>query len=1218
MNYSILDSYDLPVRHCVEHNGPSSQSPCNTVKELNDAKKRSGGEKPLTDAMMMSMSSRHLKVKEQAEKPSLHLIFHDEKDGVVAARGVYDEVKRAVPEAELNPDVNEKKLSSFIKPKSIKRAAVNAKIWNGSQRLTVKQLIPIVFTAIGALAGWVFTWLDITDALSITIAGNDLISTYALIVLGLICSVASVALLVAAKRERFWNDVEQFEESIANDTDDTQFDKLLMGLNESDFTCFKSGERSSVYVITLSDRAIYSKRKRKIIRRYLSVMESKQCWFVFLEKLSENDALLSLDRVRIYTLVHLGGKKKRELAKQVLEKTGVQIYESEINRYGVDAILLKTVSSGATEEDKNLWKKKIEDFAASKSCNNIRVDTLVYFVADLSAKYHINFTQPRLWQYLFRYGNEGSVVEELDRELTSLLFFKDEKQDFNGIVRLIEYINAEFSKDFAFLSENNPYNGKESTEYVQLCIIKALRVKKADDDVRLCNIALIILDNIYETYRLVKNEGEYGALCDFSQGVWGRVISLALGVFEEENYRWFSPEIVHSFLNLYRAAPAHERPLGLLSTAEFLCAARSNLILGPNIHGAEADDLTLRISEEEREGFIDPVYDHYLTVKFAAEETKRNEKATFGNTPNYFGILRMSKSERDEYYIALSRLGEENVLHFYSNLYDTFCACSRVLDSIKYSCYGLYQNDIAAKYRLPENTKYQSDLGYVSLILDKMFSIIKDIYKEDERILERISEIHDMYLSEDERINEIILLELAASEFSGISLFGYLICMIARIKGNREILQNMYLGIGSYLVRFIFLMYHESATNDINNSDFKYMVLILDTYADPSDAILGYLSWCSTRVKTDVTDGMIKSYLSEHIDECVENLETVAENLRIDDYEGYISNLYSISYLSDEQTNKIYRRLAQILLSTKFTRNERVELCIELATLLSEGKMSEKFASLADGELVGRLNSANPNSACIAYGEYIKLDEKRFLPLFPQVAKKILSSSKVKRYDFFIRYLNNEMQTDTQTEQGGELIAMLISDWFLRVCYRYRISHDKISARRYLHFLISAAKFFNITDDLRMKQEPIRKKLEEEFSFFAELETNERFFMRRWEKTSIVNLIVYLLKTSYLGTYGKKSAEGEALTAEQIKNGAYYEAPLIFSNGENYVNFKYLEILEAISKNEQDVQSILDEDAFLEKLLADAKEIIEALLDEKTARRMTERLERIHLSSRRF
>ncbi len=1223
MNYSILDSYDLPTRHCVEHKKASGSVQYRNIKDLSDSAKSKGEQKPLVDTMEREMSYHH--IQSEAQEPTLNLVFHEKRDGLVAAKGVYDRVKKSVPEAQLNPDFDEKRLSSFIKPSSIKRIAVAENIWNGTGNYTVKDFKTAVITAVTSLIGFVLTFFDVTGIFNFTInfAGNEHALTYVFASIGILLAAVALVSFVLVRKEHFAKDMENFEKSIAEDDDDTQFLKLVDNLEQDDFLTFGSGGVENVYVINLSEASIYTPRKRKILQRYLSVMQEKQCWFVFLEACSENNAMLSLSAAKIFTLVKLGMKKKREIAQQVYEKTGTLIYDSMLGHYGVDAIFGKQLNVGATEEDINLWKKRVEEFAEKYSDYNIRVKRLVYFVADLSVKYHINFENPKLWQYLFRYTEEGSAIEAIDKKLVRYLFYKDselvKEGHYNQIEKIIVDIVISFGDIFTNLSENNPYADAEGGEYVQLCLVKAMRVKKQDDERRLCNIATIILDNIYELYRLVCYEGEYGALCDFSSGEWGRVVLHALSVFEAENYRWFSPEIVHAFLMLYGAAEGQSRPTGILSCPEFLNAARSNLILGPNIHGGEADDSTLQVSIDGAQREIDPVYDHYLTVKYAVAELKLSEKSTFGNTPAFFDIIRMKKTERDEYYIALSRLGEDNVLRFFANLYDTFCASSRVAASIKFCCYGLYQNDISAKYKLSEDTRYVSDLTYVELILDKMFLILRDVYSADSRILARLTELHEMYRSDDADINERLLLELAESEFVGISVFSYLICMSARVRSKRRILENMYLGIGNYLIRFIFLIYHESAVNSLNNSDFKYMALILNSYDEPGDAVLGYLCWCGTQIKPSETGGLVTRYLSTHLDRCVANLETVVEDLHVRDFEDFISYLVSSDYLEKEQKAAIYEKIITVL-RTKYTYDERVALCIELATLLGEGKRTEEFAAFDDDELVRRLTDARPDSCYLICREYIKMDEARFYPLCARLVARILASSFVASKDLLIRYLYYVMQKEEYRGDFASVLSAVLASWAFKLKFNDMISYNATSASLYARFLASCLELDYLNSSLKQQIDFVLDGLKREHSFFLELESNERFFMRSWEKLSIVNLLVYLLEKSTLPRANSRWSEG--LSQEErygeIADAAYNVKPIVSVGGDYCVNVKYLDILRAISTNDNGVQFLVDEDAIINKLLADAVSIVEHVFDEKNGARVKLKLQRISSAYRRL
>lgn len=1222
MNYSILTDYELPARHCVELKKPSHSVKYNSIKDISDNSKMKGEQKPLVDAMVNELTYHHLG--SEAEEPTVSLVFHDKRDGIVAAKGVYDRITDDVPEAVLNPDFDDKKLSSFIKPASIKRAAIEQEIWNGKEDYSIKDFKKSAISVIAAIISLVFTFFDLTGIFNFTInfAGNEHALTAVFCAITLLCTVFAFVSFILVRREHVAKDLDAFEKMIAADEDDTRFMKLINSLEAEDFTAFSYGSKDCVYVVNLSESAVYTPRKRKALQRYLSVMNGKQCWFVFLEAIHESEPMLSLTNVKIFTLVKLGIKKKRALAQQVYTKTGKFIYDSMLGHYGIDAIFGGLLDVGTTAEDKALLEKKVDEFAAKYSEYNIRVKRLVYFVADLSQKYRINFENPTLWKYLFKYNGEAPAIENIDKRLVREIFFKDvelvKDGHYNQIERIIVDICIFFGGLFSDLSENNPYADKEGGEYVQLCLIKAMRVRKQDDEYRLSTVATIILDNIYDLYRLVYYDGEYGALCDFSSGEWGSVILYALSVFESENYRWFSPEIVHAFLMLYGAADAKSRPVGVVSAPAFLTAARSNLLLGPNIHGGESGDTSLQVSFDGMQREIDPVHDHYLTVKYAVSELNLSEKSTFGNTPACFDIIRMTAGERDEYYIALSRLEEKSVIDFFENLYDTFSACSSAQRTIKFCSRSLYQNKIEAKYSLGDK-KYESDLSYVAAILDKMFVILRGVYAEDARILARLTELHEMYRSDEDDIDERLLLELAESEFVGISVFSYLICMAARIKGKQQILENMYLGIGNYLVRFIFLIYHETAVNSLNNSDFKHMALILDSYDEPGEAVLGYICWCSAQVKPSEVGGIVNRYLGSHTDRCVANLEAVAESLNVGDFEDFISYLFSAGYLTEEQKNGILSKIIGILRS-KFTYGNQVAMCIELATVLSENRMSEEFAALDNDGLVARIEAATANSCYILLRKYVRIDAERFYPLCERLMTKLLVSTIVGKKELIIEYFYHVMQNVEQRDVFVNTLFRVMGFWNSSLNAGYKLSHSSASAAMFVRFFRSCLALEYVPDSMKTSIELALKATLDEHSLFLELETNEKFFLRSWEKLSIVNLLIYILELSALSRANSRWADG--LSAEErkaeITASAYDVRPLINIEGEYFVNGKYLDVLRAISKNDSDVQSLIDEEAIIHKLLSDALQIVEYVFEDAVGRRVKAKLTRISAAYRRF
>ena len=1221
MNYSVLDHLDLPIRHCTELKKTNRASKYSSVKEIVHDTKLKNEQKPLVDTMLDEMTYRF--IGSEAEEPSVNLVFHDKRDGVVAAKCVYDRLATEVPEAVFNPDINEKKLSSFIKPASIKRAAREKGIWNGKEGYSIKDFKAAFISVISSIAGFIFLLFDLNGIFnfSVNFAGDEHTLTGVFALLAAVLGVFAVVSFILVRREHFERDIANFEQMIAEDEDDTRYLKLLSALTEEDFSAFPSGTKQCVYVVNLSETAIYTPRERKAIQHYLSVMEAKQCWFVFLETIPESEPMLKIERARIFSVVRLGMKKKRALAQQVFDRTGSMIYDSMLGYYGVDAILEKLLEMGTSVADKKMLENKVDEFAAKYRDDNIVVKRLVYFVADLAQKYRINFEKPSLWKYLFTYTGKNSNIEGIDKRLVCKLFFKDPEivkdGHYNRITDIIAEIFREFSDCFYNLSENNPYS--PDGEYLQLCLMKAMGVQN-QDDYRLSTVATSILDNIYDCYRLVHYDGEYGAICDFNNGEWGNVILYALTVFETENYRWFSPEIVHAFLMLYEAVDEKNRPVGILSRREFLVAARSNLILGPNIHGGEAGDSELQVSYDGIHREIDPLYDHYLTVKYAVGELHLSEKSTFGNTPACFDIIRMTAAERDEYYIALSRLEEKSVIAFLENLYDTFSVCSSVQSTIRFCSTNLYRNrnKIESKYNLGEG-KYTSDLDYVSLILDRMFVILEGTYSNDARILARVRELHEMYRSNERNIEELLLLELAESEFVGISLFSYLICMAARIKGNRHILENMYLGIGNYLVRLIFLIYHESAINSLNNSDFKYMALILGSYYDPGEAVLGYICWCSSQLKTGEATKLVDAYLVSHTDNCVDNLDTVVDSLTVTDFQGFISYVFSAGYLDNPQKERVLSKIVTVLKS-RFTYDSHIALCIELATVISSGEMTDEFAALSNDELAERLRSASPNSIYILVSRYMRMDKARYYPLCASLVQEILSSTIVGKSSLLIDYFYYVMQNESEREQFVATLVTAVSTWNNTLRLGYRLSYNSASAAGFVRFFRACLTLDYVGGDLKDVIAHALELVLAEHGFFLELESNENFFMRSWEKMSIVNLLIYLLEHSALHSVNSSwcAQLSEEERREAIAASAYSERPLIYVGDEYCVNRKYIDILRAIAQNDNDVQSVIEEDSIIDKLLSDANDVVERVFEDSVCKNVKQKLHRISSAYRRF
>jgi len=1111
------------------------------------------------------------------EEPRFCYIGHIKKDGVMAARALEKAMGKDSKQgaAVYAPQISEKDLSVHINKRRLREEAVESGLVE-KKKTPVLQTLASVIAGFGVAVGTVASVLDIAQVLDESVLRGSIFGSLGLwFYLTLVLIFAASVYSLFAQRRKNNGEILADLKKVLNNSSDEQFGEFLARFSSGDILipdCDKVKADSPVFICALQT---YNYRQKLILHAFWSELAKKQLWFIFMEESQNNiDLMMGASKakreVRLYRLKPLSKHEKRSIAARTYtDQVRIRPEEDEgIKKHGVDYVCRFRLREREPVADAEHIHDKIREFCTEyKSCYQADIKLIIRLVAELSSNYYIDFSSRRGWEHLFDYHNEDAETAALDKEITARL-----QLDNYTIKNLIPEIWHSFG-DYIEEIVTGFQNTELTSECKQWCLLKALRCRADKRDDRYLAIADTLM-------------GEWQYSDDVGSSVWIGILIKTLQVFYADQVFWFLPSVVHNLLRI-----GDDRRAGgsqnVFSRAVVLDVARMNLLLNINTAG-----------DSEKDQRIDLIRDHCRVTENAARERNPQFRPESNQGfPSSFGLLQLTNQERQRYYNTLVFLKEQEVLDYYGYIFDMYCASLLLANGDIRFCYKeLYDNTLYNKYAKKDRIASATSETYIQIILGLMLDLLDNLYGDSfGTIREAIEELREILNDETTGDDaQKILFLLAKFDVIGAVTLNFIACMIARLDDSETIPNDVYLGLGNYLIGMTFLTYHENTQDSFYNHDFIHLIRMHTNYTHPSGAVLGYLYFCDTVYKSKFSSESIRHYISMHKEAYLNSLQQIAGDIRSADLEDFICFVHCVTGLNQEEKLPIYIALRETILS-QYAAGEKSEVLVELLTLLIDRRSTDLFLKDTPENNVEKILTLSANLVHIIYVRYLICYQDKYLELCHLVAEKILDCAITSRLHPVIQYA--QFSKRKESEEYRQTVRKL---------YRYlkesKLYFEIYTLERCVLFLlmchnnkrdgVEAFQWVNEQEITELIQRVHGRK-----DNLLAIQAKEYLAPRVWNKYGLLFFLRYLMTSSI---FVAQAAEQAYITLDEAAKTEYIMAncsklpPTLNIDADAKFNIAYIDMLTAFI-NKGELQKQMDERAFLRKLADDAITVIDSL-----------------------
>lgn len=1155
--------------------------------------RQSWGEKVTPLKELVTDALKHANKNKNGE-PCYYYIFHEKKDVEKAAEYLNDDVFREIDiqAFALKKEKNEEMLSASVQKSKLKRAAKEAGMWAG-------KLLPAKNIAL--FLGWLISTL--ISLSTVATASFDFNGSFIRFIRqrevagGVIAVFSILSLLLLGFFVK--NVVEQNRRRYA------ALDKNISEMDDGEFLAFiENFTADDIHIPGLSPSredidiicqfTNYSFRQRALLMRYWITNTHDERWWIFIERNQESDKYVlnksqHYERTFFY-LQPLSITQKRELAKEL----GRDTRDPGLRQYGPDYIAKYSLKEERTES----LNDRIDRFV-EKTQKDIQVNVhmLIYLVAELCNKYNVDFSSGRYWEYLFEYTQKQSRLMKLDRRISEEVIGYGAAgfsgKWLNSIRYLIPLILNEFSEELdkiAIMCDSSPM----PAGFSQLCVIKALRCDKGQDEDRCLSIA----ETIYDV--LCSAESNPKLFCGTP---WRSITLEAFDRFQSIYFGCFFPSFIHMLLDIYENSKSEDVG-NLLCEPVVISIAKANLLLNNSTD-----------TEEESAGEpIDVIYDHYRLVAHILEKrNKANILRHSGNIPVSFGLLNLTDKQRREYYFGLMELKETQVIRCYDLLFYIYCASINKTSRCKQTV-PIFRRILDEKYG-PED-RYPSE-ECTKMALRDLAALLQEAYPDYVTVKEDIPTVSSLLLNlyTEDDFKEM-LYYLAKWDTCQFVMGNFIACMACLVNGEIKKYRDIYLNMGSYLVRFVFLSNLEMREASMINDDFQYMVHIMVAYNDPSIYLISLLATLQVYPVPSHSRSEINRYISDHGNElrvCINEIINRLEANFAEDCIMFLVCLDSKSIIS-ERIGFYTKVRDKVSAHRESIKNS--ELLLELLNYRIDGRFSNTFLRMTGDELVNALSNCSPNLAYLLYRDLVWTDEN-YYALLPELATQILLSDFVAAPILPAMYLIRipiEKYPDGYFSIVAEKLygycVQKLDEVDLILEYEEKILILGEAIQRIANYAKdeqNKVKWFSIS-----KTNALLNRIVDNIAYFTKIKQEEEYNERKWSRYGLISYLIFVLdketKKCYPG--GAKHLNDAARRSWIIENIGNI-SPLIERNGDTYVNSLYIEMLRMLLENTGNIQEKVSERMLLLRLSEDAKMIVDFVCrtDEEKGRR--ERLQEV-------
>ena len=1147
---------------------------------------RNGNYIPLENIVSNCLKSAEATVN---DNPRYFYIFHAKKDSELAARSIKETISENSNNSLLLLDkvFKENTITDYIKKSSLKRAAKNYGLWQQESIVTIDSLV--------AFLGWfVSTIISIfTLFISFFAPGNialEFLQKHGLEkffpIFGFVFGVISLLILWKLISDQMKKAFRSLDETITS-MSDSEYISFIENFSAEDFKFLNlKSKKENISIICLLSR--YNMRQRAVLKRYWMTNNNREYWWIFVEKRLDNSNYI-LDKSNKYerqfiSLLPYTTTQKRDLAK----KYGRDIQDPGIRDNGVDYVASSTLHLGITPTDKTL-NQRIEDFIQKEQNNfSLKIRPVVYLIAELSTKYRIDFSSGKYWEYLFEYPANQKNLVELDKQVSKELFFASsinaDVKHLNSLRYLIPLILNEFLEDLgniAFMHESQI----ESSCFTQLCIIKALRYRNNQEN----ECCLAIAETLYYT---MKN-----ALSDpkgFCTKIWISIFTEVLTLFEAIHYGCFSPAYLHILIEIYNGSK-DKLIQKLFSIPIVIRTAKENIFLN------NSTDVDAELDEQN----IDVIYDHFRILELAIlAKGKGNILTKSGNIPESFGLLNLTELQRRKYFFALEFLGEKDILSYYDLLFDIYCATldmSRVASFVK----PIIRKNLITRYG---HTNDFSGKACLKKALHSLAEQLKLIYSNHPLVKQDLPNLINLIDRSDDDILDESLFYLAKWEAFSFVTGSFIACMLCHLNESLENYKDIYLNMGNYLIRLVFLSNFESREESFVNADFQYLIRILTSYKDPCQVVLTHLAFLGQRSTPNLANQQIGSYLLAHKNVFQQNLIDIQKKLDKDEIESYIVYIYALSF---GQTND-EKRPVFVALQKLLTESNSDFLCsslvIELLNSFIDGTFSEEFYNRPFSNILNELNAVSPDIVYMVYSEMVEQKDS-FLEYCPVLAESLLKSIFVGSPLLLAEYLFYDYEKNRNNNDYIKVAHLFYNHCCNRFHSKNLMAETAQRLTRYqLALNLLKAHQIEAPDDYTWIDSNVIEKMnircEENRNHIFEVAAKVTFRERKWGRYGLLFYLKFLLTNTpfpYRITpdYEKLNEKDKLNWIEANIDSIH---PIITTRDVRYINIVYIAMLDMFLNNEKNIQERESELDILNRVATDAKQALNIIINDEELR----------------
>lgn len=1111
------------------------------------------------------------------EAPRFCYIGHIKKDGVMAARALEKALGNDGRQTSVvyAPQINEKDLSFHISKRRLREEALESG-YVEKKKTPVLQTLASVIAGFGVAVGTIASVLDIAQVLDERILSTGIFGSLGLwFYLTLVLIFAASIYSLTAQRRKNNEEILTELKKVLNNAGDEQFQDFLARFSPEEISVPDVDKAKSDAPVFICAMQTYNYRQKLILHTFWSGLARKQLWFVFMEESQNNiDLMVGASKekreVRLFRLKPLSKHEKRSIAeKTYTDQVRIRPDEDEgIKKHGVDYVCRFRLREREPVAEAEHIQDKIKEFCSEyKTCYQADIKLIIRLVAELSSNYYIDFSSRRGWEHLFDYHNEDSDTAALDKEITARLHL--DNYTIKNLIPEIWHSFGDYVEEIMVVFQDTEL----TSECKQWCLLKALRCHADKRDDRYLSIADTLM-----------SEWQYSD--DVGSAVWTGILIKTLQVFCADQVFWFLPSVVHNLLRIC-ADRAGGLSQNVFSRPIVMSAARMNLLLNINTAG-----------DSEKELKIDLIRDHYRVTEIAARELNPQFQAESNQGfPSSFGLLQLTNQERQRYYNTLVFLKEQEVLDYYGYIFDMYCASLLLANGDIRFCYKeLYDNTLYNKYAKKNRIASATSEVYIRIILGNMLDLLNGLYGNSvDTIRAAIGELKAILNEESHGdVAQEILFLLAQFDVIGAVTLNFIACMIARIDDSETIPNDVYLGMGNYLIGMTFLTYHENTQDSFYNHDFIHLIRMHIQYSHPSGAVLGYLYFCDTVYKSKFSSESIRRYISMHKAEYLNSLQQIAQDIRSADLEDFISFVNCVTGLAPEEKLPLFITLRETI-QTKYAAGPKADVLVELLTLLIDGHSSEAFLQDTPEKNIARVLELTGDLVYLVYSKYLELYKDTYLELCPLVADKILSCSMTARLNPLLHYAHFSKQRES--EEYAKTVKKLF-----RYVQESKLLFEIYTLERCILFLLlclekkeAGERAFQWVDG-KETNELIRRVHTRKDNLLS-IQAKEYLAPRVWNKYGLLFFLRYLMTSSLF--VGKAAEDAYAKLSENARTD-YIVAncrklkPTLDIDGNPKFNIAYIDMLTAFINNGE-LQKQMDERAFLRKLADDAITVIDSL-----------------------